>query len=61
MDFQCFVKFMDYIELKLVLEMQNKGHRVEVGLFITSQLCFFNNDSLVLKTFHGVRALLLFH
>lgn len=61
MDFQCFVKFMAYIELKLVLEMQNKGHRAEVGFFITSQLCVFNNDSLVLKTFHRVRVLPLFH
>lgn len=44
MAFQCFVKFMDYIELKLVLEMQSKGHRGEVGFFVTSQLCVFNND-----------------
>lgn len=55
------MKFTAYIELKLVLEMQNKGHRAEVGFFITSQLCVFNNDSLVLKTFHRVRVLPLFH
>jgi len=25
--------FMDYIELQLVLELQDKGHRVRVGVF----------------------------
>lgn len=56
MDFQYFVKFMDYIELKLVSEMQNKGWG---WVFCNITVCIFNNASLVLETFH--RELPLFH
>lgn len=55
---------MDYIEVMLVLELQNKGYKVVGFLFIfffffllTSQLCIFNKDSLVLEILHKVREL----